>query len=177
MEKLSTNLSKFIEDNIHLIDDNDWVELLRRNTLILKEDDQKLIEIIRMLSGADNDTIKEYRLKAVAKNLKLDVDYFLSQPKKTRLLDDSSEGWSRLSWLLMGINTADLKDKEIIDYLLKHKNEYGFVMRKLDPIYSYIDTGNSPDYDVAGVFDEEAFDAEYLEIDLDTGEKIIKDLS
>ena len=177
MEKLSTSLSKFIEENIHLIDDSNWVEELRRSTLILKEDNQKLIEIIKMLSGADNDAIKEYRLKAMAENLKLDVDYFLSQPKKTRLIDDPSEGWSRLSWLLMDINTLGLKDKEIIDYLLKHKNKYGFAMRKLGTIYNYADIGNSPDYDVAGVFDEEAFDKEYLEVNEETGEKTIKDLS
>ena len=162
--QLSQKLQEFIKNNSELINNNEWVKLLRKddNTLI---DYYQLLDIIKYVSGLNNEELKELRLQAVAEDIYEGIQYYLNQPKKFRLLDDPSEGWSRLSWIMMSVDSQDLYYKDIINYLIKNKNKYNFKMRKIGPSYNYQSPGGEIDYDVAGVFDEEAFDIYYSEED------------
>ena len=160
--QLSQKLQQFIKNNSELINNNEWVKLLRKDDLPYVDYPQ-LLEIIKFVSGLNDDELKEIRLQAVAEDIYEDIQYYLSQPKKFRLLDDPSEGWSRLSWIMMGVNGQDLNYNDIVNYLIKNKNKYNFKMREIDSFYNYQSPGSEIDYDLAGVFDEKAFDKYYSE--------------
>lgn len=160
--QLSQKLQQFIKNNSELINNNEWVKLLRKDDLPYVDYPQ-LLEIIKFVSGLNDDELKEIRLQAVAEDIYEDIQYYLSQPKKFRLLDDPSEGWSRLSWIMMGVNGQGLNYNDIVNYLIKNKNKYNFKMREIDSFYNYQSPGSEIDYDLAGVFDEKAFDKYYSE--------------
>ena len=160
--QLSQKLQEFIKDNSELINNNEWVKLLRKDNNTIT-DYYQLLDIIKYVSGLNYEELKELRLQAVAEDIYEGIQYYLNQPKKFRLLDDPSEGWSRLSWIMMSVDSQDLYYNDIINYLIKNKNKYNFKMRKIGPSYNYQAPGGEIDYDVAGVFDEEAFDKYYSE--------------
>lgn len=154
----NTVLKKFIQDNISLIKEGDITSLY--HNIALNDFNFEIISGVTQIllnSGiATQEQINNYILEAIAKNISDEIERNLHTHKNIRMLDDPSEGWSRLSQMLQTIETYSVGDDRIINYLLQNKDKFGFVMKKLDPKYNYF--GNGIDYDVAGYFDEKAYD-------------------
>lgn len=151
-------LKKFIQDNISLIEEGDIASLY--HNIALNDFNFEIISGVTQIllnSGiATQEQITNYILEAIAKNISDEIERNLHTFKEIRLLDDPSEGWSRLSQMLQTIETYNVGEDKIINYLLQNKKRLGFVMKELDPKYNYI--GFVTDYDVAGYFDEKAYD-------------------
>ena len=141
----------FIEQNIYLIDDNDFVALFEKADIRLSQDQcAELMDIFNDI-GVDATSIC---WKIFEQNVKTYIDEELSNPYNT-----SSNSWARLDYMLDGISSVGFSWHEAKDYVLTHQEKLGLKCRKLEPGYGWQGSG---DYAFQW-FNEAAFDKEFAD--------------
>lgn len=152
-------LTKFAKNYIkqHFDDfDNDNVTefFVRGSESLSREDFNQVVKFIRESELVD---ITTPLLVVIAESLVKNIELYLNQPKYI----DPCCGWSRLQYQLFEIDTFDLKYQQIVNFLLKNKDEFGIQMNPLDAPYAY---EGSDDYDL-GWFKKDECDRLYSKED------------
>ena len=139
----------FIEQNVDLIDDENFVALFEKADTRLSQDQcAELMDIFNDI-GVDATSICWNIFET---NVKTYVGYESAAP-----YGDKSKSWARLDYMLDGISTVGFSWQEAKDYVLTHQDKLGLECRKLEPQYGWQGAG---DYAFQW-FDEKAFDEEY----------------
>ena len=141
----------FIEQNVDLIDDNNFVALFEKADYRLSQDQcAELMDIFNDI-GVNATSIC---WKIFEQNVKTYVNEELNNPYNTR-----SNAWARLDYMLEGISSVGFSWREAKDYVLTHQEKLGLKCRELKPQYGWQGSG---DYAFQW-FNEEAFDEEFAD--------------
>ena len=141
----------FIEQNVDLIDDNNFVALFEKADNRLSQDQcSDLMDIFNNI-GVDATSICWNIFET---NVKTYVGYELASPYRT-----SSNSWARLDYMLVGISTVGFTWQEAKHYVLTNQGKLGLDCRELEPQYGWQGVG---DYAFQW-FNEEEFDKEFAD--------------
>ena len=139
----------FIEQNVDLLDENDFVALFEKADSRLSNDQIADLQEIFNEIGVDATSICWDIFET---NVKTYVGYESTLSYNTR-----SNSWARLDYMLDGISTVGFSWQEAKDYVLTHQEKLGLECRELEPQYGWQGAG---DYAFQW-FDENEFDEEF----------------
>lgn len=141
----------FIEQNVELLDNNNFVALFEKADKRLSNDQiAELREIFNEI-GVDATSIC---WTIFEQNVKTYIDGELNYPFQT-----SSNSWARLDYMLDGISLAGFSWQGAKEYVLTYQEKLGLNCRELGPQYGWHGAG---DYAFQW-FDEKAFDKEFAD--------------
>ena len=139
----------FIEQNVDLIDDSNFVALFEKADKRLSQDQcAELMDIFNDI-GVEATSIC---WKIFEQNVKTYIDDELNNPYHTK-----SNSWARLDYMLDGISSVGFTWQEAKEHVLTNQEKLGLKCRKLEPEYGWQGVG---DYAFQW-FDEEGFDKEF----------------
>lgn len=139
----------FIEQNVDLIDDNDFVALFEKADKRLSND--QIADLQEIFNEVDVDATS-ICWNIFETNVKTYVGYELASPYNT-----SSNSWARLDYMLDGISTVGFSWQEAKEHVLNNQQKLGLECRKLEPQYGWEGAG---DYAFQW-FNEKEFDKEF----------------
>ena len=141
----------FIEQNVDLIDDNNFVALFEKADKQLSQDQcAELMDIFNDI-GVEATSIC---WKIFEQNVKTYIKDELNNPYNT-----SSNDWARLDYMLEGISSVGFSWQEAKEYVLTNQEKLGLKCRKLEPQYGWQGSG---DYAFQW-FNKKAFDKEFAD--------------
>lgn len=157
---ISDNEKKFIEENIHNIEQSRWQVILTKSYEELSLDEMwdlagYLWDILVTKNNPPSDwwLIFMYRVQ-------VEIHYELNNKQSMR--NDPARCWSRFDDFIQRFEHLPVSEKAVLDYCIKHKEEMGLRMEKLPKEYMYLD--ESMCYDL-GWFNRKRYAAIYLNDD------------
>lgn len=148
---MKLSVKEFIEQNVDLIDANDFVAFFENADTQLSQDEcADLMDIFNDI-GVDATAIC---WKIFEQNVATFIDEELNNLYKTR-----SNDWARVDYMLDGISSVGFSWQEAKDYVLTNQEKLGLRCRELESQYGWQGFG---DYAFQW-FNEKEFEKEYLD--------------
>ena len=143
----------FIEQNVELLDANDFVKLFEKANTKLSND--QIAELQQIFIAIDIDAV------SLCWNIfEQEIHAFIEDNKHDPFRDESNS-CARLDYMLDAISLVGFSWQEAKHYVLTNQNKLNLQCYKLEPQYGWQGAG---DYAFQW-FDERAFDEEYLQDD------------
>ena len=148
---LTAEMKQLIRDRAYLLDEGNNKAFFEF-VIVEFPTERELKVVVDFLDECGVDTVTP-RCEILAEKLIENLEWYKKQP----VMEDPSNGWSRLQWQLVAIGQFCLKYAQIVEYLDAHKAELGIKMIPLELPYGW---EGSDDYNL-GWFDCDKFDQMY----------------